>query len=153
MTFYKVIIIDVDVINYHLFTLKLLNFLNRIIILKCLELSVAIFISESWRYAPGLYWKITWPPLLHTSALKIVPRTGCTSIHRGFCKILWYCSILFYFESVRSIVIFLKKKTIFFTGLNVFFRALNFRFWQVSQGFDVLSKRDFFLSELFVGTS
>ena len=22
---------------------------------------------------PGLYWKITWPPFIHTSALKIVP--------------------------------------------------------------------------------
>ena len=60
--------------------------------------------------------------------------TGCTSIHRGFCKMLWYCSILFYFESVRSIVN--KKNNNNFTGLNVFFKALYFRFWQVSQNLD-----------------
>ena len=30
--------------------------------------------------------------------------TVCMSIHRGFCKMLWYCRILFYFESVRSIL-------------------------------------------------
>ena len=70
--------------------------------------------SHTHKYRPGwilevkagLYWKITWPPLIHTSAL-----------------MLWYCSILFYFESVRSIVD--KKNNNIFTGLNVFFKAFS----------------------------
>ena len=61
--------------------------------------------------------------------------TGWTSIHRGFCKMLWYCSILFYFESGLSIVNQWKNNNIF-TGLNVFFKAVNVRFWRVSQSFD-----------------
>ena len=48
---------------------------------------------------------------------------------------LQYCSILFYFESVWSVVNQRKSSSIY-TGLNVFFKALNFRFWQVSQSFD-----------------
>ena len=50
--------------------------------------------------------------------------TGFTSIHRGLCKMLWYCSILFYFESVLSIVN-LRKENNRFTVLNLFFKALN----------------------------
>ena len=54
--------------------------------------------------------------------------TGCTSIHRGVCKLLRYCSILFYFESVQSIMNQLRKNNNIFPGLNVFFKALNCRF-------------------------
>ena len=64
--------------------------------------------------------------------------TGCTSIHLWVCKMLWYCSVLFYFESVQSIVNQTKNNNIF-TGLNIFFKAVNFRFWQVSQSFDYSS--------------
>ena len=85
-------------------------------------------------YAPGMFWKMTWPPLIHASAVKIVPLV--VRIHHGFCKMIWYCSILFYFESFRSIMN-QRKHNNFFTGLNVFLRALNFRFWQVSQTFDL----------------
>ena len=53
--------------------------------------------------------------------------TGCMSIHREICKILSYCSILFYFETVRSIVNQRKNNNIF-TGLNFSLKALNFRF-------------------------
>ena len=42
---------------------------------------------------------------------------------------LWYCSILFYFESVRSIVNQRKKWQYFY-----WFKCM--RFWQVSQSFD-----------------
>ena len=61
--------------------------------------------------------------------------TGCTSIciHHGFCKMLWHCSPDNY-ESNN------KKNNNIFTGLNFFFKALNFRFWQVSQIFDLESK-------------
>ena len=86
----------------------------------------SIFKSESFlRYVPGLYWKITWPPLIHTSKLKIVPLV---------VRVLWNALILqyfakqlFYFESVRSVV---NKKQ--FYCLKFILISLIFRFWQVS---------------------
>ena len=61
--------------------------------------------------------------------------TSFTSIHHGFCKILWYCSILFYFESVRSVVNLRKNNNIFY-WFKCILQDLTFRFWQVSQSFD-----------------
>ena len=50
--------------------------------------------------------KITWPPLIDTSTLKIVPLVVRVLVYTvGFVKCfdILYFSILFYFESVRSI--------------------------------------------------
>ena len=91
------------------------------------------FILSFWRYAPGLYWNITWPPLIQTSALKIVPQVYIVGFVKCFDIAVHY--ILFHFESVRSIVNQRKDNNIF-TGLNVFFKALNSLLWQVSQSFD-----------------
>ena len=88
----------------------------------------------------GLYSKY------HLTAIYLYIRaenssTCCTSVLRGFCKMLQVILQYFvHFESVRSIVDQRKNNNIF-TGINVFFKALNFRFWQVSQSFK--------LSELF----
>ena len=61
--------------------------------------------------------------------------TGCTSVFRRFCNMLWYWSILFILN--QSGQLWIKDKiTVFFTVLNVFLKALNFYFWQVSQSFD-----------------
>ena len=68
--------------------------------------------------------------------------TGCTSKHGGFFEMLLYCSVLNCFilnvRSVRSVVNQRKNSNIFI-GLNVFFKALNICFWQVSQSFDFLA--------------
>ena len=53
--------------------------------------------------------------------------TGCTSITVVFF-------ILFYFQSVRSIVN--QEKIEYFTVLNVFFKSFKFCFWHISQSFD-----------------
>ena len=60
---------------------------------------------------------------------------------REFCKMLWYCSILFILNQSGQLWIKQKKKkinkiTILFTVLNLFFKALKFNFWQFSQNFD-----------------
>ena len=57
--------------------------------------------------------------------------TGCTSFIKCFAIAVFY----FIFESVGSIVNKIKSNNIF-TGLNVFFKAFNFRFWKVFQSFD-----------------
>ena len=54
-------------------------------------------------------------------------------IYSGFCKMLWYCSTLFILNQFSQLWIKEKKKNNIFTGLNVFFNALNFRFWHVSE--------------------
>ena len=91
-----------------------------------------------------MYWKITWPPLIHTSALKVVPLVVrvCTV---GFVK-CFDISVFFYFESGGSIVCQRKSNNI----LVVFYKALNFRFCQVSQSFDFIYYRHgFFMSKYF----
>ena len=75
-----------------------------------------------------MYWKITWPPFIHTSALKIAPLVVwiyTMGFVYFFIDIAVFC---FIFESVLSIVN-QRKNSIIFTGLNVFFKALNFCFW------------------------
>ena len=86
-----------------------------------------VFRSESTRFVLKNHLTATYPYIRAVNS-----STGCTSIHHGFCKMLWYCSILFYIESVRSVVNQRNNNNIF-TGLNVFFKALNFRVRQVSQ--------------------
>ena len=73
---------------------------------------------------PGLYWKLAWPPIIYTSALKIVPLVaGIYST--GFVKcfdIAVVCS--FWISPV--ICESNKKITILFTVLNAFFKVLTF---------------------------
>ena len=145
-----------------------------------------IFRSESFlRYAPGLYWKITIQPYIHTENRSLVslniicfssivkkasslfkslssslPRTNQSYVEtwlwpsnprslgreadtlttRPPCPLLVVqvysaefvkCFDIVHFESVQSIV-----NNNIFTVLNVFFKALNSRFCQVSQSFD-----------------
>ena len=62
-------------------------------------------------YAPGLYWKITWPPLIHTFALKIVPLV-VRVYSAGFVKcfdIAVFCFIL-----NQSGQLWIKEKTTIF---------------------------------------
>ena len=84
----------------------------------------------------GLYWKITWPPLIYTSALKIDPQV-VRRYSAGFVKcfdISVFCFIL-----NKSSQLQIKTKiTIFFTVVNIFFKAINFRFWQVTQSLDFI---------------
>ena len=56
--------------------------------------------------------------------------TGCTSILRGFCKMLWYWCILFILNQSGQLWIE-EKITIFFTVLIFFLKT--FRFWQISE--------------------
>ena len=116
-------------------------------------LYLSIFFKQTKDYEPHLFYFIRSESFCrfvlknHLTAIYSYIRTensstGCTNILRGFCKMLWYCSILFYFESVRSVVNQWKNNYIF-TGLNVFFNALNFRFWQVSQSFDLIGSYDY----------
>ena len=77
--------------------------------------------------------KITWSPLIHKSAVKIVPLL-IRVYTVGFVKyfdIAVICSIL-----NQSGQLWIKEKKQYFTGLNAFFKALNFRFCQVSQSID-----------------
>ena len=61
--------------------------------------------------------------------------TDCRSIHRVFCKIFDIAVFCFIWISPVNCE---SKKKIYnsFAGLNVFFKTLNFRSWQVSQSFD-----------------
>ena len=54
--------------------------------------------------------------------------TGCMNILHGFCKMLWYCSILFILNHSGQMWIKQQKVKILFTVINVFCKALNFRF-------------------------
>ena len=57
--------------------------------------------------------------------------TDCTSIvHHGFCKMLWYCSILFILNQSGQLWI-KEKNNNSFTGLNKFFKTFIFRFWSL----------------------
>ena len=83
---------------------------------------------------PGLYWKITCPPLIYTSALKIVPL-----VVRYTPRVLenaLICSILFILNQSGQLKIKEKNNNIFFAVVNLFFKALNFRSWQVPRSFD-----------------
>ena len=62
---------------------------------------------------PGLYWK----NYLTAAYLYIRTEnssTGCTNILRGFCKMLWYCSILFILNQSRQLWIKQKKNNTFY---------------------------------------
>ena len=80
--------------------------------------------SESFeRYTAGLYWKITWPPLIYTSALKIVPLVARV-YSAGFIKCLDIAvSCPFWISAVNCES---KKITTIFTVLNLFFKAFTF---------------------------
>ena len=92
---------------------------------KCLHF-ITVVRSKSFWFVLKNHLTATYPHIRVENS-----PTSCTSIHRGFCKMLWYCGILFYFESVRPIENQRKNNNIY-TGLNVFFKVLNIRFWQVS---------------------
>ena len=83
-----------------------------------------------------MYWKITWLPLIYTSALKIVPLV-VRIYSTGFIK----CFDIVVFSSFWISPVNCepnKNITILFTVFIVFFKALNFRFWQIYQSFDFI---------------
>ena len=88
-----------------------------------------------------LKWKITWPLLIITSALKIVPLVAQVCC-QGVVKCLDIALFLFILnQSGQSCE---SKKNNIFTVLNFFFKALNIRFWQFSQSFDSLNSRSWY---------
>ena len=112
ITLHKLLYNDIRYhINYFKYANNITAQLFRYSLFNIKPDAISIVRSESFeRYAPDLYWKITWPPFIPTSALKIVP-LAVRVYNVGFIKcidITVFCFIL-----NQSIVNQRKKITIF----------------------------------------
>ena len=65
---------------------------------------------------PGLYWKITWSSPINTFH-------WCTNILYWFCKMLWYCIILFILNQFSQLWI-KEKNNNNFTSLNILYSSM-----------------------------